>query len=61
MKYIVLGTTAFTKHLAQAIIDSKETVSLLITLNDNLLPDNSTNFEPFCNKYNIKFIQNIRY
>ena len=36
MKYIVLGTTAFTKHLAQAIIDSKETVSLLITLNDNL-------------------------
>ena len=54
MKYIVLGTTAFTKHLAQAIIDSKETVSLLITLNDNLLPDNSTNFEPFCNKYNIK-------
>ena len=54
MKYVVLGTNAFTKNIAKSIIDNGETLCLLITLDDNLLPDNSINFEYFCNKHNIK-------
>ena len=56
MKFVVLGTTSITLAMANGILDSGYDVSLMVGLENDLLPDNSVAIDDYCSSMELKYI-----
>ena len=57
MNFVILGTTEFTLCCAQAVIDSGQNISGLISLPSNKLPLNSTDIHQYAGKHKIPYYE----
>jgi len=56
-RYTVLGTSEFAKSCIDAIVDSGEQISQIVSLQKNLLPANSIDLEEISSNYNVPFLE----
>lgn len=55
MKYVVLGTSVFTMQCTQALLDTNQEVSALVSMPESVLPNNSIDLKSFAKEKSISF------